>query len=152
MNHTIKSSICMLLMLAASALWAQGPDLSEARALLAMPDREALEKIKTYNADEAEILITQVLSLTRPNNPNVDRVYHLVRHLEILRADAHAQNRLDTLLVVLGITFALFTVFLIFVLLDQRRSIQALQKLLGERQNFASNSAASDPNAVYRGE
>ena len=130
-------------------LAAQQPDLRAARDLLALPDREALEAVKKYNADEAEILTTQLLSLTRPANPDIDRVYTLVRHLETLRADAHAQNRLNPLLYVLALTLILFTAFLIYVIIDQRASLRALQKLLaGAPEKSPDNSSHS----VYQGD
>ncbi|MCR9143600.1 MAG: hypothetical protein NXI24_15235 [bacterium] len=125
------------------------PDLSVARGLLNMPVEEANEAIKKFNAKEAEILNTQLLALIRPRNPDVDRVYGLIRHLESLRADAQAQNRLDTLLYVLALTLLLFTGFLIYVIIDQRRSLRELQKLL--TPGSASTQDNSSQN-VYRGE
>jgi hypothetical protein len=125
------------------------PDLSAARALLQMPVNQANEAIKKYNAKEAEILNTQLLSLLRPGNPDVDRVYGLIRHLETLRADAQAQNRLNTLLYVLGLTLLLFSGFLIYVIVDQRRSLIALQKLLA---SGAESKPDHSSQTVYRGE
>ncbi len=125
------------------------PDLSAARALLNMSPADANEAIKKYNAKEAEVLNTQLLSLLRPRNPDVDRVYGLIRHLETLRADAQAQNRLNTLLYVLGLTLLLFTGFLIYVIMDQRNSLRALQKLLG---TGAGSKASDSSQDIYRGE
>lgn len=126
-----------------------GPDLSAARELLAMPVADANEAIKKYNAKEAEILNTQLLALLRPRNPDVDRVYGMIKHLETLRADAQAQNRLNTLLYVMGLTLILFTGFLTFVMIDQRRSMRALQKLLGPGAESGPDNSSHN---VYRGD
>lgn len=148
--------LTLWLMLNAVPAYAQtgeGPDLSVARGLLTMPAREAAEEIKKFSAKEAEILNTQILALVRESNPDVDRVYALVRHLESLRADAQAQNRLNTLLYVLGLTLVLFTAFLIFVIVDQRRSLIGMQKLLADTTAKSELSGASDSSTgVYRGE
>jgi hypothetical protein len=125
------------------------PDLGFARELLDLPIKAALERVKVLNAGEAEALTTQLLSLTRARNPDVDHVYALVRHLETLRADTQAQNRLNTLLTVLTFTLGLFTAFLLYVLFDQRRSLKSLQKMLSEN---AGKRPESSSHTVYRGE
>ncbi len=155
---TAFAAVLLTLGLMASAMPAHaqtgdGPDLSVARGLLAMPARDAAEEIKKFSAKEAEILNTQILALVRKSNPDVDRVYALVRHLESLRADAQSQNRLNTLLYVLGLTLVLFTAFLIFVIIDQRRSLIGLQKLLaGAAAKSAESGAADSSTEIYRGE
>lgn len=144
-------ALCLLALAPANAQTGDGPDLSVARELLAMPARDAAEKIKTFSAKEAEILNTQILALVRKGNPDIDRVYALIRHLETLRADAQAQNRLNTLLYVLGLTLVLFTAFLIFVIIDQRRSLIGMQKLISNG-GAARSQASGSSTEIYRGE
>lgn len=127
---------------------AGGPDLGRARELLAMEGLAAKEAIKDLSEAEARELVTQVLYLAREKNPDIDRVYLLVQHLEAIRATELAQRRLNSLLWVLGLTLALFGVFLIYVLFDQRRTLREVRALID-----ADSAAPQSPAApVYRGE
>lgn len=129
----------------------QDPELAEARRLLELPQDQLPAEVERLSADQAAELVSQIRFLGRPENPQIDRLYIVLRHLESLRATELAQRRLNNLLLVLGLTLVLFTAFLVYVMLDQRRSIRTLQSLL---QTDARNrsGAAADDTPVYRGE
>ncbi len=120
--------------------------LREARRVMALQPEAAKKHIATLSPTEARNLLSQVRFIARKNNPDLDKVYYLVQHLETLKATDLAQRRLNNLLLVLGLTLLLFTAFLGYVILDQRRTMIRLKQMLGNR---ASESPAGD---VYRGE
>ncbi len=124
-------------------------DLSRARRLLAMEGLAAKEEIQHLNEDEAREVLSQIMFLARPGNPDLDRVYLLARHLEEIQATALAQRRLDSLLWVVGLTLLLFVLFLTYVLFDQRRAMRELRELLAEARDQAPQAR---PVNVYRGE
>ncbi len=153
MNYFYKLLVIVILQATlALPILAQNTDareaaLEEARKVLAMDGDAAKDYIATLNAEEAKNLLSTVLNVTENRNPDIRRAAYVIEHLETLRADAQAQERLQALLAVLIITAGLFTAFLIFVLLDQRRTLKSLQRLLSAQTN-----GGSDGPSVYRGE
>ena len=129
---------------------AAGPDLSRARELLAMEGLAARAAIEQLSEQEAKELVTQVLYVARPGNPDLDRAFLLVQHLEAIRATALAQRRLNSLLWVVGLTLGLFTLFLIYVLFDQRRALRDMRAMMDSESGGSVDDIP--PNLVYRGE
>ena len=125
----------------------QGQDLTEAKELLAMEPLQAKEKIESFTAEHARDLISQVRHIGREKYKDVDHLYLLLEHLSTLQATELAQKRLNNLLLVLGLTLALFTMFLIYVIVDQRRTLQKLRTVAGE-----AGAHQPDKPQVYRGE
>lgn len=125
------------------------PDLARARAFLALDEAQLRTEVEKLNVDEAIALSTQIRFLARPQNPQIDRLAVVLQHLETLRATDLAQRRLDQLLLVLGCVLVLFAVFLIYVVIDQRRTVAALQALLASDPARPTDGARAP---VYRGE
>lgn len=125
------------------------PNLERARSFLALEEAKLKEEIEKLNVDEAIELSTQIRYLARPTNPQIDRLAVVLQHLETLRATDLAQRRLDQLLLVLGCVLVLFAVFLIYVVVDQRRTVRELQSLLA---NDPARRTETAQTPVYRGE
>lgn len=125
------------------------PDLARARSFLALDEAQLKTEVEKLNVDEAIELSTQIRYLARPQNPQIDRLAVVLQHLETLRATDLAQRRLDQLLLVLACVLTLFAAFLIYVIVDQRRTLRALQTLLaGDAARPADGARAP----VYRGD
>ncbi len=125
------------------------PDLARAREFLALDEARLKTEVEKLNVDEAIELSTQIRFLARPQNPQIDRLAVVLQHLETLRATDLAQRRLDQLLLVLACVLALFAVFLMYVVIDQRRTVRALQSLLANDQSAAAETARAP---IYRGD
>ena len=129
-------------------------ELDKARSYLTKDLETVREEFEKLSEKEAAVLITQLLHVTRKTNPDVDKVYELLKHLETLRATAQAQNRLNNLLTVLGFTLVLFTLFLIYVVFDQYRNFKKLREHLASDTgvNGSNNPDTKTASNVYRGE
>lgn len=123
------------------------PKMEVASRLLKMTPEEAKKQIEKMSVKETAVMITQIRFITRKHNRDMDRVYYLLKHLESIKANALAQKRLNNLLWVLAISVGLFSAFLIYIILDQKKAIGSLQKLLS-----GSEENVSRANTVYRGD
>jgi len=113
-------------------------------------DLKSAEKIaQELSSREAAAMLTQILALTRDRNPDIDRLYYLLKQVETMRATEQAQTRLNYLLYVLGFTLFLFTAFFAYVVVDQKRNMDALRLLL---EKAPKDGDSSEAETVYRGE
>ncbi len=119
---------------------------ADAVRYLELDPKAAREHAGRLSAVQAAALLSQVQLLARTRNPDIDRLSYLVRQLEEQRATEVAQRRLDNLLLVIGLSLVLFTGFLVYVLLQQRRDLARAAQLLARH----TPNAGSGP--VYRGE
>ena len=125
-----------------------GPGIEESRKLLSLPPQAAIAAIKNLSAAMATIRVSQIRHLVRKHNPDIDRVYLILRHLEELRATALAQKRLNNLLWVIALCFSLFSSFLFYVYISQRRALREVEAITKKQK--AARAVPASP--VYRGE
>lgn len=121
------------------------PNLETGRKLLKMDAMEAKALIETMSESDASSALSQIRALARPTNPDLDRAYYLLEHLERIRASELAQKRLNNLLLVIGTTMFLFIAYLTFILFSQRR-------ILAKLGVTTSGKPAEKRDTVYRGE
>jgi len=110
-----------------------------------MDAMEAKALIETMSESDASSALSQIRALARPANPDLDRAYYLLEHLERIRASELAQKRLNNLLLVIGTTMFLFIAYLTFILFSQRR-------ILAKLGVTTSGKPAEKRDTVYRGE
>ena len=122
--------------------------IARARHFLSLDNAAAREYTKQMSPEQAKALMTQVLNLKRQTNPDLDRMLVLVQHLDNIRASELAQARLDKLLLVLSLVLVLFSLYLLFLVLDQKRTLQKMQHML--EQSGAVDQKQAD-NQVFRG-
>ena len=128
----------------------QGSDMEKSRQLLQLPPQKALSIIKDLSPSEAAIHMSQIRYLVRKRNPDMDRVYFILRHLETLRSTDLAQKRLDNLLWVISSCLLLFSSFLFYIYMKQRSNLRDIGKLLAEKQKEKQESTSFV--SPYRGE
>lgn len=116
------------------------------RRLLKLPSQQAIQEIKKMTAKQADRYISEIRFLVRKDNPDLDRVYLILRHLESLKATALSQKRLNNLLWVIAISLFLFSSFLFYIYLNQRSVLKHLEK---EGQKEKKEQV---PKTIYRGE
>ncbi len=92
-----------------------------AKSILEKPITKSLEDIKNLDVDTATSVLSQVRSLLRKNNPDLDRVYLILSHLENMQATALAQKRLHNLVIVIFLSLFLFSSFLFYSWWDQKK-------------------------------
>lgn len=121
-------TISLLLLLSSVHLSAQSREeaLSEARAFLKKDRAAATEYASHLSGEQARALADQILFISRPGHPQIDHLNYLLSHLAQISANETGQKRLNNLLLVIVLTLVLFSCFLAFVLLDQRKIIRAL--------------------------
>lgn len=123
-------------------------EMEESRKLLTLPLQEALSMIKKLSTAEAAVRTSQIRYLARKRNPDIDRLYIILRHLETLRATELAQRRLDNLLWVIAMSLLLFSSFLFYIYINQRRAFRDIQNIVKKQKD---SSTALKPS-LYRGE
>ncbi len=121
-------------------------DLSQAQELLKMPVEQANEKIKYMNPNQTAELISKIRHIARPKNPDMDRLYLLIRHLANIQSTALAQKRLENLLWVIGLSLFLFCSFLVYILITQKQVMNLLTKATKQK------TTTKTKNPLYRGE
>jgi hypothetical protein len=157
-----KLSVALVLTLFGIILWGMGPDplaaeepgSSNARMELErraneiqnMNPRMAKEAIRSLNESEAigvyDLMVSQAAS--KGVGP---QVFYLAEHIQLLRATQASQKRLESLIWVLALTLILFSGYLTYVLIDQRRIYRKLLALKETRK-----SGSNEPREVYTGE
>ena len=123
-------------------------NIKESRKLLALPPQKAITAIKKMSVSEAVVRISQIRHLVRKDNPDIDRIYLILRHLEELRAADLAQKRLNNLLWVIALCFLLFSSFLFYIYIDQKRSLRDIESI--SKKPKRKGTAPVPP--VYHGE
>jgi hypothetical protein len=98
--------------------------------LLEMPESQAFNSIAKLTKEEAAELITQIRSQYRKDNPEIDKFYLLISHLEAIKSIEEEQARLKSLNLVYAMGLALLLGLLGYILYSQRRTIQNLNQLL----------------------
>ena len=114
------------------------------KKLLRLSPKETIEEIKGFNIQKIKTSISQIRYLTRDRNPDIDRLYLLLKALENLEATKLAQKRLNNLLWVIGLSLLLFSSFLFYLWWDQKKCWQRLEK--------AEKVKPSKPKEVYKGD
>lgn len=109
----------------------------QAKELLAMTETEAKATIEKMSRGEAAEASSNILNQVRPRFKQADHVAYLLQHLAQIQATEREQKRLNNLLLVIFLTVALLAGFFIYVLLDQRRWMAQLSRLVNS-QNLGS--------------
>jgi hypothetical protein len=99
-----------------------------AEEFLEIPLDKAFPIISQLKKEEAKELITQIRAKARKNNPDIDKLYFLISHLEEIQAVEKEQARLESLIWVYVLGFALFSGFLFYITISQRKAIRELQR------------------------
>lgn len=123
-------------------------ELESTKALLALDAPQMKARIESMSGEEASRVLSQIRFLVRDKNPDVDRIYYVMEHLESVRASDLAQRRLNNLLLVIALTLTLFVGYMIFLHVDQRRAVKRMEAIL----SGTSGGADKTKPAVYRGE
>jgi len=124
----------------------QEESLKTAKKFLAMDPVTLKAEVENLNANQAAELISQIRYLVKENNPDLDKIYPVLEHLASLKAAELEQKRLNNLLLVIGVIILLFSIYLTYILFDQRKSIAKMQLLLStETENKVKKKE------VYRG-
>lgn len=131
MNKTTITTlqICILslgLVFCPLGIWSQNQP--SAQELLDLPLDKAHPLIENLGKEESKELISQIRAIARTNNPDLDKVYFLVSHLEEIQAVEKEQARLASLVWVYGLGFILFSVFLSYLLFEQRKIYRDIQR------------------------
>ena len=100
--------------------------LQPARDFLKLDDATAKKTMETMPKEEAKALASQIIQLSKTRNPEILKLHYVLEHLASISANELGQTRLNNLLLVILLTVCLFSGFLIFVFLDQRRVIAQL--------------------------
>lgn len=124
--------------------------IARANRFLKMDDAKA----KAYSAKltplQARALMSQLLNLKRSQNPELDRIVVLIQHLDNIRASELAQARLDKLFIVIAMVLMLFSIYLLVLLIDQRRTLKDMQHLVKNSQKSAPGQKQADTE-IFRG-
>lgn len=145
----IPYTICLLFILSPFQPSAAEDRLEPARQFLKLEPVAAKKQIETMSPTEASGLISQIRFLKKQTHPDLDHLYYLLEHLQTLKATALAQKRLNNLLWVLGLTLALFSIFFIYIIWDQRGAIAKLEALSSSIEEKTPTKKAPE---IYRGE
>lgn len=123
------------------------PEVIGMQNLMQLSDKEALLAIEKLKPQTARELLSQIRHAYRKNNPQLDKLYYLLKHLERLQATSLAQKRLKNLLWVIGLTWLIFSIFFAYIMIDQKRIGRKFQKKL-QNQALTKETHAQ----IYRGE
>ncbi len=143
MNRLLLASI--LLFTLPLAAQTREEAIAKARTFLALKPDEARAYIQTLSAPEARALSSQILQLSRAKNPDMEKLAPVLEHLANIAALETGQKRLNNLLLVIVLTLVLFSAFLAFTLLDQRRILRALTD-----RSLATTPEAAEPPVLPR--
>lgn len=111
-------------------LFAEDKSKLSATELLQMEESAAFKVIGKLSKAESAELITQIRSIVRKENPQIDRLFLLASHLEAIKAIEEEQSRLKSLNLVYGLGLGLVLGLLGYILYSQRKTIQNLNQLL----------------------
>ncbi len=106
-----------------------------ARELLNLPPSKMLEAIEGLPSSDAGVISSHIRNILRSSNPDLDRSYFLLRHLERLQATDLAQKRLNSLLSVIFLSLSVFMSFMVYVFFDQRKSIAIMKELIQKKNS-----------------
>ncbi len=123
-------------------------ELETTRALLAMDAGQMKARIESMSGEEAARVLSQVRFIVKDKNPDADKIYYVLEHLESVRASELAQRRLNNLLLVIVLTLTLFVGYMLFLHVDQRRAVRRMEAILAG----STRPAAKGERSVYRGE
>ncbi len=142
--------IFLIIALTTSIVGAQERELERARALLELPAKEAIKQIEQLSEQEAIELSSQIRFILQSQVPNINHIYYLLRHVESLRADRLANQRLHNLLWVIALTLMLFSSFLIYTIYNQYQSLKKIKALYADRRDQKGEELPG--KEIYRGE
>ena len=97
---------------------------------LKMNTDRAFDSISEMNQTEAEELISNIRQTGKKEYKQIDNFYFLISHLESIKAIKKEQKRLQSLNLVYGLGFLLFTGFTLYLFLSQKRTIKELKAYL----------------------
>ncbi|MBX7058627.1 MAG: hypothetical protein K1X75_11225 [Leptospirales bacterium] len=138
--------IAGLLLLCAGAPGVLSAAPLDAESFLNLPDEQAREQVGRLTPEEINDLISALRLHVRRSNPDLDRFYLAMEHLESMRATEIAQKRVDRLALAFACMFALIVAFQGWIFIDQRR----LTRRLAEKET--SPARGSQRDEIYRGE
>jgi hypothetical protein len=101
-----------------------------AQEFLDMPLDKAFPIIESFTKEESKEMISQIRFLGKKNNPDLDKLYFVLSHLEEIQAVQKEQSRLNSLLWVYVLGFGIFSGFLAYLLISQRKTIREIQRNL----------------------
>ncbi|MCB1138410.1 MAG: hypothetical protein KDK23_06610 [Leptospiraceae bacterium] len=147
--------VCLIAMKPASAESPmEQPDKREelnrqANELRSMSAAEARERIKSMNLSQA-MSIYDLLVQDAQQRGVGPQVFYAAEQIQLLKATADSQKRLESLIWVIVLTLILFSGYLTYVLVDQRRLYKRMEELRSSAAR--SGNGPSAPADVYRGE
>lgn len=101
-----------------------------AQEFLDMPLDKAFPIISSFTKEESKEMISQIRFIAKVNNPDLDKLYFLISHLEEIQAVQKEQLRLNSLIWVYVLGFGIFSGFLTYLLINQRKTIREIQRNL----------------------
>ena len=130
----IKTKTFLLLLainflLSVQALVPQDQKKASAKDLLNMNMDSAYGTIEKMSKEESQEIITQIRALYREKDPEIDKFYFLISHLEEIRAIEKEQSRLKSLNWVYSLGFLLIMGLLVYIWLHQRKIQNQLERL-----------------------
>lgn len=130
----IKTKTFLLLLainflLSVQALAPQDQKKASAKDLLNMDMDSAYGTIEKMSKEESQEIITQIRALYREKDPEIDKFYFLISHLEEIRAIEKEQSRLKSLNWVYSLGFLLIMGLLVYIWLHQRKIQNQLERL-----------------------
>lgn len=122
----------------------------QAEDLMSMPATQAREKIKSMNLSQAMSIYDLMVQEAQKKGVG-PQVFYAAEQIQLLKATADSQKRLESLIWVIVLTLVLFAGYLTYVLLDQRRLYRRMQELRSSPRTGADRTA-SEVSEIYRGE
>lgn len=110
-----------LTLLSPLSLFSQEKPKLNAQALLDMKMDTAFASIEGLSKEESKEIVSQMRAIYRDSNPNIDKFYFLISHLEEIQAIEKEQSRLESLNLVYALGFLLFMGLLIYIWWNQRK-------------------------------
>lgn len=121
----------------------------QASELLSMNPAMARQRIGEMNLQDALSVYDLLLRDAREKGVG-PQVFYVVEQIQLLKATEASQKRLESLIWVLVLTLVLFSAYLAYVLIDQRR---IYNKMLTLREDKGTKTDHSHTESkVYRGE
>ena len=111
----------VLTLLSPLSLFSQEKPKLNAQALLDMKMDAAFASIEGLTKEETKEIVSQMRAIYRDSNPNIDKFYFLISHLEEIQAIEKEQSRLESLNLVYALGFLLFMGLLIYIWWNQRK-------------------------------
>jgi hypothetical protein len=128
-TKTLLFLIAINLLFTVQALVPQEQKKTSAKELLNMNMDSAYGIIEKMSKEESQEIVTQIRALYREKDPDIDKFYFLISHLEEIQAIEKEQSRLKSLNWVYALGFLLIMGLLVYIWLHQRKIQIQLERL-----------------------